>query len=95
MNCEPEKIKITYNPYAKRAVYKRWSNDEWISLGSSSPLSEERYQKDITLQNCGIDIVNQILKGYDDGTIGVNLVFEGTDNDYADFQSILDLYFTY
>ena len=93
MNCEPEKIKITYNPYAKRAVHKRWSNDEWISLGSSSPLSEERYQKDITLQNCGIDIVNQILKGYDDGTIGVNLVFEGTDNDYADFQSILDLYF--
>ena len=46
------------------------------------------------MQNCGIDIVNKIISGYDDGTIGVNLVFEGTDNDYEDFQSILKLYFS-
>ena len=94
MNCKPEKIKIIYNPYAKKAAYKRWSNDMWIDLGSSSSLSEERYQDGITLQNCGIDIVNQILKGYDDGTIGVDLVFEGTDSDYKDFQTILNLYFS-
>lgn len=94
MNCEPEKIKIIYNPYAKKAAYKRWSNGMWSDLGNSSPLSEERYQDDITLQNCGIDIVNQILNGYDDGTIGVDLVFEGTDSDYEDFRSILSLYFS-
>lgn len=94
MNCEPEKIKIIYNPYAQKAAYKRWSNGAWIDLGSSSALSEERYQNGITLQNCGIDIVNKIISGYDDGTIGVNLVFEGTDNDYEDFQSILKLYFS-
>lgn len=94
MNCEPEKIKIIYNPYAQKAAYKRWSNGAWIDLGSSSALSEERYQNGITLQNCGIDIVNKITSGYDDGTIGVNLVFEGTDNDYEDFQSILKLYFS-
>lgn len=94
MNCEPEKIKIIYNPYAQKAAYKRWSNGAWIDLGSNSQLNSEQYQNNITLQNRGIDIVRQILEDYDDGTIGVNLVFEGTDNDFEDLQNILTLYFT-
>lgn len=94
MSCEPEKIKIIYNPYAKTIAYKRWSNKTWLDLGSSSPLNEVKYQKNITLQNLGVEIIHHILRGYDDGTIGVNLVFEGTDNDYNDFQSIIDLYFS-
>lgn len=93
MNCEPEKIKIIYNPYAQKAAYKRWSNDTWIDLGSNSQLHNEEYQNNVTLQNRGIDIVRQILEDYDDGTIGVNLVFEGTDNDFEDLQNILTLYF--
>lgn len=93
MNCEPEKIKIIYNPYAQKAAYKRWSNGAWIDLGSNSQLNSEQYQNNITLQNRGIDIVRQILEDYDDGTIGVNLVFEGTDNDFEDLQNILTLYF--
>ena len=93
MNCEPEKIKIIYNPYAQKAAYKRWSNGAWIDLGSNSQLNSEQYQNNITLQNRGIDIVRQILEDYDDGTIGVNLVFEGTDNDFDDLQNILTLYF--
>lgn len=94
MNCEPEKIKIIYNPYAQKATYKRWSNDAWIDLGSNSQLNSEQYQNNITLQNRGIDIVRQILEDYDDGTIGVNLVFEGTDNDFEDLKNILKLYFS-
>lgn len=93
MNCEPETIKIIYNPYAQKAAYKRWSNGAWIDLGSNSQLNSEQYQNNITLQNRGIDIVRQILEDYDDGTIGVNLVFEGTDNDFEDLQNILTLYF--
>ena len=93
MNCEPEKIKIIYNPYAQKAAYKRWSNGAWIDLGSNSQLNSEQYQNNITLQNRGIAIVRQILEDYDDGTIGVNLVFEGTDNDFEDLQNILTLYF--
>ncbi len=77
----------------KKAAYKRWSNGAWIDLGSNSQLNSEQYQNNITLQNRGIAIVRQILEDYDDGTIGVNLVFEGTDNDFEDLQNILTLYF--
>ena len=77
----------------KRLLTKDGRMVHGLDLGSNSQLNSEQYQNNITLQNRGIAIVRQILEDYDDGTIGVNLVFEGTDNDFEDLQNILTLYF--
>ena len=93
MEMERNQVKITYNPYKKQLAYQfRNGASEWEDVSSQSPLSEERF-RNATLQNRAIEIVKTISDAYNNGTNGLDIIFEGTAEDFNDFNEIVQCYF--
>ena len=97
-NMERNKVKISCNPYSKEIVYKRWGCDKtdglhkWIDLGGKSSLVNEKYTK-ATIQHNAYEIVREINRQYNQGNIGLDIVFEGTIDDYYDLKNIVKCYY--
>ena len=95
-NMEKNRVKISCNPYKKKIEYKRWDLNEelgdyqWENLGPKSKLlTDEKYTK-TTIQNYAYEIVTEVEKEYNRGESGLEIVFEGTTEDYEDLKEIVD-----
>lgn len=95
-NMEKNRVKISCNPYKKKIEYKRWDLNEelgdyqWENLGPKSKLlTDEKYTK-TTIQNYAYEIVTEVEKEYNRGESGLEIVFEGTEEDYNDLEEIVD-----
>lgn len=87
------KIRITYNPYEKKISYKRNELDQWVDLGNKSEfvLNEKKYVY-TTIQNSADDIIRELVNEYNKGNVGLDIIFEGTKEDFDDFNNALDFF---
>lgn len=94
---ERNKIKITYNPYKKEIFYRYWDytgDGSWEEVDINSPLLQEQCSsKDVTIQNNSYNIVETINNNYNVGNIGVDIIFEGTQDDFDTLSYVAGRYF--
>ncbi len=93
---ERNRIKIRYNPYKSENCfeYKRWAvgqdgKYEWMDLGDKSPLLLEDKYIHGKMQNNICDILDKIIEQFDSGNIGLDIVFEGTEDDFDELKDII------
>lgn len=97
---ERNKIKIICNPYEKTILYKRWSigeaNNEycWNDLGNKSQLVIDEKFKHATIQHNAYEIIKTISDEYNRGNVGLDIIFEGTKEDYQDLKEVVDCFFS-
>lgn len=96
---ERNKVKIICNPYEKTIRYKRWIFDEneglykWGDLGSKSKLIVDEKYINATIQHNAYEIVSEIADEYNRGNVGLDIIFEGTKEDYNDLKEVVDDFF--
>lgn len=96
---EKNKVKIICNPYEKSIKYMRWCLDEeqdiyiWKDLGSKSQLLTDEKYTNATIQHNAYEIVEEIANEYNRGKVGLELVFDGTKEDYEDLKEVVDKFF--
>lgn len=99
---ERNRVKIICNPYKKEISYKRWGlidestgEFDWIDLGSKSKLitDPDKMFRNVTIQHSASNIIEELVEEYNEGKIGLDIVFEGTDEDYLDFEDIVNRYY--
>ena len=97
---ERNKVKIICNPYKKTITYKRWIFDEndgvykWDYLGSKSKLIIDKKYTNATIQHNAYEIVSEIVDEYNRGNVGLDIIFEGTKEDYNDLKEVVDEFFS-
>lgn len=87
------KVKIRYNSYDKKIEYF-WleQNNEWVQVSEDSGLLKKDYTN-VTIQYKLYDIINQINRKYNFGKRGLDIVFEGTKEDFDDVENVVKNYF--
>lgn len=96
---ERNKVKIICNPYEKTITYKRWIFDEndglykWGELGSKSKLIVDEKYINATIQHNAYEIVSEIVDEYNRGNVGLDIIFDGTKEDYYDLKEVIDEFF--
>lgn len=84
-------VKIKCNPYIKRIEYYYLNESgEWVPV--SSKLAADAFTK-VTIQHKVHEIIQEINKVYNLGNKGLELIFEGTEDDYRDVCTELSEYF--
>lgn len=95
-------IKIECNPYTKEVKYF-WKTDgdgeQWedLSLNKSSPFSKSNsHYKEFaqaTIAHKAYKILKMINDKYNTGNSGIEILFEGTQDDLYEIQSVLETYY--
>lgn len=97
---ERNKVKIQCNPYSKTVKYKRWGRDtnddtfKWLDLGSKSKLIIEKKFSHVTIQHNACEIINEIAEEYNRGNAGLDIVFDGTEEDYFDLKDVVEQFYS-
>lgn len=96
---EKNRVRIICNPYEKSIKYMRWCLDEeldvytWRDLGSKSQLLSDEKYTNATIQHNAYEIVEEIVSEYNRGKVGLEIVFDGTKEDYDDLKEVVDKFF--
>ncbi len=93
MEMEYRQFRIVYNPYMKTVEYY-WEKENGTleEVSAISELASDKY-KNITLQNRAYEILEIINNEYNQGNIGLEIIFEGTKEDYNELKDIVETYF--
>ena len=87
------KIKIKSNPYHKKTEFKTWDDalDEWISIDvitcPNSPLLKMTLRL-VSSRLRSNKLLMQLFGAYYAGSEKVEIVFEGTDDEYHELESV-------
>ena len=88
---EKNQIKIVCNPYYKLIKYL-WleENGVWVNLCESedSALNEDRFTVDASLSRNAFALLNVLSKNYYNKTVGLRIIFEGTEDDFTDLDVV-------
>lgn len=89
-----KKFEIYCNPYSKEIEYCWFSEEkkEWMEVSEESELSGEEY-KNTTIQNKANDIVMEINNKYNTGNMGLDIIFNGTDDDFVNIENVVKNFF--
>lgn len=96
---EKNRVRIICNPYEKSIKYMRWCLEEeqdtytWKDLGSKSQLLSDEKYTNATIQHNAHEIVEEIASEYNRGKVGLEIVFDGTKEDYEDLKEVVDKFF--
>ena len=95
---EKNRVRIICNPYEKSIKYMRWCLDEeqeriWKNLGSKSQLLVDEKYTNATIQHNVYEIIKEIAAEYNRGKVGLEIVFDGTKEDYEDLKEVIDKFF--
>ena len=87
------KIKIKSNPYHKKTEFKTWDEalDEWISIDVNTCPNSPLLKNDFAVGFFPFkvkQIVDAIIGAYYAGSEKVEIVFEGTDDEYHELESV-------
>ncbi len=87
------KIKIISNPYQKKMIYQRWneSAEQWITVDLENNENSRLLSDELTTTFFPFivqKIVDVIVNEYQDDSGKIEIVFEGTDDEYKDLQEI-------
>ena len=94
---EKNKIKIVCNPYNKRIQYYWFEeNEQWKDLCDSedSALNVDKYTKNVSLPRIAFDLLNILVGNYCNKTVGLEIFFEGTEDDYNDLEVVRKNHFS-
>lgn len=92
---EKNMIKICCDPYNKQVQYfwleetEMWSN---LSEDENSPFNSESFMN-TSLSHNAYSVLDILVKHYYSRSVGLEIVFEGTDDDFEDLESIRRGYF--
>ncbi len=89
-------LKICSDPYRRRIEYFWYEeNDTWTDMKQIkySPLNDERFTSS-SLSHNAYEIFTVIAKKLYNPMLGLRIIFEGMDEDYAELSSIKELYFS-
>ena len=88
------KVRISCNPYSKEILYSLWDSEQeiWCEMSENSALTRSDYTK-ATIQNKAQGILEEINSTYNMGDIGIDIVFEGTRDDYLELEHVRESYF--
>lgn len=88
-------IKIRSNPYEKHIDYF-WNNEygQWVNMKEMdrSPFNFDRFTS-ASISRIAYDVLNEIKK-LNNSKVGIKITFEGTDDDFDDFSSVKETYFS-
>lgn len=89
------KIKITSNPYQQTISYQHFNEeaDTWDNIIDIDPNTKLRYDKTskkIFLPFKVKDIVDTIIDEYWDGQNKIEILFDGTDDEYNEFRVVCE-----
>lgn len=94
-NMEKNQIKICSDPYRKH-IYYYWyeENEVWKDMEDmdDSPLNTEHFIS-APISHNAYDMFMVFIDKFYNPTVGLRLVFEGTDDDYEDLRSVKEQYF--
>ncbi len=90
------KIKIISNPYHKEIQYQRWNDEQgkWIPLNELDNYNSKLLSAELSAVFFPFivkKIVDEIILEYKDSSGKMELVFEGTEDEYKDLQDICAL----
>ena len=91
---ERNKVRIRCNPYSKEILYHLWDSEDdiWCEMSENSVLTRSDFMK-ATIQNKAQDILSAINETYNLGNVGIDIVFEGTDDDFNELDHVRECYF--
>ena len=93
---EKNQIKICSDPYRKH-IYYFWyeENGRWSDMEDmdDSPLNADEFITS-SISHKAYDIYKVIIDKLYNPTVGIKIIFEGTDDDYVDMLSIKEMYFS-
>lgn len=83
------KIKIISNPYQKKVAYQSWDeySASWKDVDENSDLLKEKFIKGFFPFNIK-EIVDMIIRDYKIPNEKVNIVFQGTEDEYKELQEL-------
>ena len=83
-------VKIVCNPFERKISYF-YKNEigEWLLMSSSSPLSRQQYTTTDMKKSCKI-IIEKINEVYNRKNKGVDILFEGTSDNYELLSSVIN-----
>lgn len=86
---------IRCNPYTQTIEYKYYNSEtgEFCNPDDSSDLAKDEFRKAV-LWNKGYEIVSYINEKYNNGNAGMEIIFEGTEENYEFLKEIIDKYFS-
>lgn len=87
------KIKVISNPYGKKISYQKYDpdNDQWKTIDYSENSNSKLLSTEMTqgfFPFSADKIVNEIIREYRDENGHVDIVFEGTDDEFKEMESV-------
>lgn len=86
---------IRCNPYTQTIEYEYFNSEtgEFCNPDDSSDLAKDEFRKSV-LWNKGYEIVSYINEKYNNGNAGMEIIFEGTEENYEFLKELIDKYFS-
>lgn len=93
---EKNRVKIIYNPYEKAIEYQRWDDEseQWMGLNNKSKLITNKEFINATIQHNACEIIEELSEEYNRGGIGLDILFEGTEEDYDDLKEVVEIFYS-
>lgn len=90
---QKNKFRIISNPYSREIVYDYWDfqNEDWVSPSDTSDFKRDKFTK-AAIYHKAYDIIETALQSYG-GNVGLDIYFEGTEDDFNYLNEIVDRYF--
>lgn len=90
---QKNKFRIISNPYSREIVYDYWDfqNEDWVSPSDTSDFKKDKFTK-AAIYHKAYDIIETALQSYG-GNVGLDIYFEGTEDDFNYLNEIVDRYF--
>lgn len=85
------KVGIVCNPYCKEIYYMRWNGENWVKIIPENNESSKLIGEEFTTGFFAFKvekIVQEIIRAYYSGNEPIELVFEGTNDDYSELLKI-------
>ena len=86
-------VKIVCNPYIQKIEYYRWDleNNNWTGFSCESPFSTREFTEAV-LWNKAYEIIDNMNTYYNTGNVGLDIIFEGTSDDFNFLNNVIDRY---
>lgn len=90
-----KQLLISSNPYENEIEYTWWNfeSDEWERVRSSSKLASEDFTR-TNIRNKCVEIIEEINENFNIGSSGLDIIFEGTEDDFELMNSVLEAYYS-
>ncbi|MCR5500791.1 MAG: dynamin family protein [Acetatifactor sp.] len=87
------RVKIVCNPYCKEIAYLRWNGENWVKVTAENNESSKLVGEEFSTGFFPFKvkkIVDEIIHAYHTGNGAIELIFEGTDDDFGELSRVCE-----